>query len=40
MDIEDIKAKISAAVENGEITQEQSQDKLRYFKDGPKPVAY
>jgi len=36
MGIEEIKAKILAAVESGEITQGQGQDKLRYFKDGPK----
>ena len=40
MGIEEIKTKISAAVESGEITQEQGQDKLRYFKDGPKKVIY
>ncbi|HJO60724.1 MAG TPA: hypothetical protein QF838_08335 [SAR202 cluster bacterium] len=40
MGIEEIKAKILAAVESGEITQGQGQDKLRYFKDGPKKVIY
>ena len=40
MDIEDIRAKISAAVESGEITQEQGRDKLLNFKAGPRKVTY
>ena len=40
MDIEDIKAKISDAVESGEITQEEATNKLRYFERQPKKVSY
>ena len=40
MDIEDIKAKISAAVESGEITQEEANNKLRYLERQPKKVTY
>ena len=38
MDIEDIKAKISAAVESGEITQQDASNKLRYFERQPKKL--
>ncbi|MED6295822.1 MAG: hypothetical protein VYB13_00995, partial [Chloroflexota bacterium] len=37
MDIEDIKARISAAVESGEITQEEALDR---FKREPKKITY
>ncbi len=40
MDIEDIKAKISAAVESGEITQQDASNKLRYLERQPKKVTY
>ena len=40
MDIEDIKAKISAAVESGEITQEEASNKFLYLERQPKKVTY
>jgi len=40
MDIEDIKAKISAAVESGEITQEEASNKLLHLERQPKKVTY
>ena len=40
MDIGDIKAKISAAVESGEITQEEASNKLLYLERQPKKVTY
>ena len=40
MDIEDITAKISAAVESGEITQEDASNKLRYLERQPEKVTY
>jgi len=40
MGIEDIKAKISAAVESGEITQEEASHKLQYLEGHPKKVTY
>ena len=40
MDIEEIKAKISAAVESGEITQEEASNKLLHLERQPKKVTY
>ena len=40
MGIEDIKAKISAAVESGEITQEEASHKLQYLEGHPKKITY
>ena len=40
MDIGDIKAKISAAVESGEITQEEASNKFLYLERQPKKVTY
>ena len=40
MDIEDVKAKISAMLENGELTQEEAQDKLRHLKWKLEKVKY
>ena len=40
MDIEDIKAKVSDAVESGEITQKEATNKLRYLERQPKKVTY
>ena len=39
-DIEDIKAKISAAVESGEITQGEASNKFLYLERQPKKVTY
>ncbi|PZC41860.1 MAG: hypothetical protein DK303_001281, partial [Chloroflexi bacterium] len=40
MDIETIKAKISAAVESGEITQTEADEKLLFGEGKPKKATY